>query len=318
MSRITDNGSRSNGSTAAADASTASSRQSRNLAARMGRWSAEPLEDRDVRLARVRPRRIRDRRRRRDEDDRPEHAGAGRVRPHGQDPRRRLQAARRRERPRPERARCERATRPSRPRSQTSSPGSPKLDVVQNVRSPLDPGNAGQIAKSGHAALVEFEIRGDPDEAADKIAPVLDRVDEAAAGPPGALHRRVRRRELGRRGRDRLRRTTSARPGCSRSRSRCVILVIAFGALVAAGIPLLLALTAVFATFGLIALPSHVLPLAHAGSGARAPDRARGRRRLLDVLLEARTRGAGRRAQRARRRSRPPPRHRAARCSSPA
>ena len=41
-----------------------------------------------------------------------------------------------------------------------------------------------------------------------------------------------------------------------------IILVIAFGALVAAGIPLLLALTAVFATFGLIALPSHVLPVA--------------------------------------------------------
>ena len=35
-----------------------------------------------------------------------------------------------------------------------------------------------------------------------------------------------------------------------------IVLVIAFGALVAAGIPLLLALTAVFATFGLIALPS--------------------------------------------------------------
>ena len=42
-----------------------------------------------------------------------------------------------------------------------------------------------------------------------------------------------------------------------------IILVAAFGALVAAGIPLLLALTAVFATFGLIALPSHVLPLAN-------------------------------------------------------
>ena len=40
------------------------------------------------------------------------------------------------------------------------------------------------------------------------------------------------------------------------------ILVVAFGALVAAGIPLLLALTAIFATFGLIAIPSHILPVA--------------------------------------------------------
>src|SRR5213078_4280109 len=35
----------------------------------------------------------------------------------------------------------------------------------------------------------------------------------------------------------------------------------AFGALVAAGLPLLLALTAVFATMGVLALPSHLIPL---------------------------------------------------------
>src|SRR5262249_21548462 len=39
-----------------------------------------------------------------------------------------------------------------------------------------------------------------------------------------------------------------------------------FGALVAAGIPLLLALTAVSATFGLAALPSHLLPLDQSAS----------------------------------------------------
>src|SRR5215216_6993373 len=50
------------------------------------------------------------------------------------------------------------------------------LGEVQNVRSPLDSENAGQIAASGRAALVEFEIRGDPDEAVDEIGPVLDRV----------------------------------------------------------------------------------------------------------------------------------------------
>jgi hypothetical protein len=53
------------------------------------------------------------------------------------------------------------------------------LAVVQNVRSPLDPENAGQIADSGRAALVEFEIRGDPDEAVDEIGPILDRVEVA-------------------------------------------------------------------------------------------------------------------------------------------
>ena len=57
-------------------------------------------------------------------------------------------------------------------------------------------------------------------------------------------------------------RTISARPVLLSLPITLVILVIAFGALVAAGIPLLLALTAVFATFGLIALPSHVFPVA--------------------------------------------------------
>src|SRR5206468_5951340 len=45
-----------------------------------------------------------------------------------------------------------------------------------------------------------------------------------------------------------------------------IILAVAFGALVAAGIPLLLALTAVFATFGLVAIPSHLLPIAQEAS----------------------------------------------------
>jgi hypothetical protein len=50
------------------------------------------------------------------------------------------------------------------------------LGVVQNVRSPLSPENAGQVSKNGHAALVEFEIRGDADKAVEKIDPVLKRV----------------------------------------------------------------------------------------------------------------------------------------------
>ena len=49
-------------------------------------------------------------------------------------------------------------------------------------------------------------------------------------------------------------RTTSASAGVFSIPITLIILVVAFGALVAAGIPLLLALTAVFATFGLAAL----------------------------------------------------------------
>jgi uncharacterized membrane protein YdfJ with MMPL/SSD domain len=135
------------------------------------------------------------------------------------------------------------------------------LDVVQNVRSPLDPEGSGQIAPSGHAALVEFEIRGDADDAADKIGPVLDRVDVAQQVHPEFF--------IGQFGEasavDAVETAYAddlAKAGELSLPITLIILVIAFGALVAAGIPLLLALTAVFATFGLVALSSHFLPMA--------------------------------------------------------
>ena len=136
-----------------------------------------------------------------------------------------------------------------------------KLADVQNVRSPLDSRNTGQIAPNGHAALVEFEIRGDPDKAVDKIRPVLDTVDELQAAHPAVFVG-----EFGDASKidavvtaygDDL-----AKAGLLSLPVTLIILVLAFGALVAAGIPLLLALTAVFATFGLIALPSAIFPVA--------------------------------------------------------
>jgi uncharacterized membrane protein YdfJ with MMPL/SSD domain len=135
------------------------------------------------------------------------------------------------------------------------------LDVVQNVRSPLDPGAEGQIAKGGRTALVTFEIRGDKDDAVDKIAPVLARVDGLQRAHPDFFIA-----EFGDASAVKAVETAYAddlgKAGILSLPITVVILVIAFGALVAAGIPLLLALTAVFATFGLLALPSHIVPMA--------------------------------------------------------
>ena len=95
-----------------------------------------------------------------------------------------------------------------------------------------------------------------------------------------------------------------------------IILVVAFGALVAAGIPLLLALTAVFATFGLIALPSHVLPVAmQAPAIVLLVGLAVGVDYSMFYLKREREERAAGAASRPR--SKPPPRHPAARCSSP-
>ena len=136
-----------------------------------------------------------------------------------------------------------------------------KLETVQRVRSPLAPGNADQIAKNGHAALVDFEIRGDPDKAVDKIDPILDRVAAAQRAHPGFFIG-----EFGDASAEKGVVTAYgddlAKAGLLSLPITLIILVIAFGALVAAGIPLLLALTAIFATFGLIALTSQFLPVA--------------------------------------------------------
>jgi RND superfamily putative drug exporter len=143
--------------------------------------------------------------------------------------------------------------------------GISKLEAVQNVRSPLDKANADQIAKDRQAALVEFEIRGDSDKAVDEIDPVLDRVAQAQKDYPQLFIG-----EFGDASSVKAIDTAFAddleHAGLFSVPLTLLILVIAFGALVAAGIPLLLALTAVFATFGLIALPSQLLPVAQEAS----------------------------------------------------
>ena len=133
------------------------------------------------------------------------------------------------------------------------------LESVQNVRSPLDPENAGQISGAGNAALVEFEIRGDPDDATTKIDPVVAAVDDAQKAHPElfvgsfgvSANKEVEAAFL-----DDLKKA-----GILSLPVTLIILIVVFGALVAAGIPLLLALTAIIATFGLVALPTSIIPI---------------------------------------------------------
>ncbi len=133
------------------------------------------------------------------------------------------------------------------------------LDAVTNVRSPLDPENAGQVSGSGGAALVEFEIRGDPDDATTKIDPVIVAVDDAQKAHPDLFVESFgvsADKEVEAAFMDDLKQA-----GLLSIPVTLIILIVVFGALVAAGIPLLLALTAIVATFGLVALPSSLVPI---------------------------------------------------------
>ena len=133
------------------------------------------------------------------------------------------------------------------------------VGAVTNVQSPYDAGNRGQISADRHSATVSLDIRGDADTATDRIQPVMDAVDAAAAANPS-----LRIEEFGVSAEKQLDEKFNQdleRAGLLSLPVTIVILVVAFGALVAAGIPLLLALSAVMATMGLLAIPSHVWPV---------------------------------------------------------
>jgi RND superfamily putative drug exporter len=131
---------------------------------------------------------------------------------------------------------------------------------VANVESPFATGNAGRVSDDGRAALVQFDIRGKSEDAQDKVAPILATVANAQSAHPqftieefggGSVNKGISDQF----GKDLLKAGALSLP------VTLAILLLTFGALVAAGIPLLLALTSVLAAIGLLALPSKVLPM---------------------------------------------------------
>jgi uncharacterized membrane protein YdfJ with MMPL/SSD domain len=132
--------------------------------------------------------------------------------------------------------------------------------VVQNVRSPLAAENAGQVSQDQRSVLVDFEIRGDRKDAVDKIDPVIAEIAEVQRANPSFYIAEFgdasANKEIEAAVADDLKKA-----GLLSIPVTLIILVITFGALVAAGIPLLIGLTAVFATFGLVALVSQGLPM---------------------------------------------------------
>jgi uncharacterized membrane protein YdfJ with MMPL/SSD domain len=129
---------------------------------------------------------------------------------------------------------------------------------VSSIRSPLDAANAEQISKDGKSALVTFQITGNPDTAQDRVGPSLAATAATQRAHPGLLMGQVgdasAMKAINRRISDDFQRAEFTSLPVT-----LVILVAAFGALVAAGIPLLLGLTSVAAALGLTALLSHLL-----------------------------------------------------------
>jgi uncharacterized membrane protein YdfJ with MMPL/SSD domain len=133
------------------------------------------------------------------------------------------------------------------------------LDEVAKVESPYAAGNSGQISSDKHSVLVPVEIRGPKAKAVDKVDPIVARVAEVHNAHPafyvGSFGEGTKKEIVG------AFQDDLKKAGLYSIPLTLAILLLAFGALVAAGIPLLLGLTAVLATFGLVAITSQVLPM---------------------------------------------------------
>jgi RND superfamily putative drug exporter len=138
--------------------------------------------------------------------------------------------------------------------------GVSKQRGVAEVQSPYAKAGGNHISKDGRSALVTFKINGDTKLAEQRVDAVEAAVRSAAAAHPSLF--------VGQFG------DASADKALSKSFGKdfqqagllsipvtLIILVLTFGALVAAGVPLLVGVTAVMATIGLLGPVSHLFAL---------------------------------------------------------
>ncbi|MFJ5772826.1 MMPL family transporter [Streptomyces sp. NPDC093094] len=134
---------------------------------------------------------------------------------------------------------------------------------VTDVTSPYE---ARTISRDGRSALVQFDMRGESDTAGERVEPVLKAVENVQKD-----HGSLRIEEIG--GASMMKTFDDAfgddfqKAELSAVPVALGILLIAFGALVAALLPVALAITAIMATMGLMAVVSHIQPMSEtAGS----------------------------------------------------
>jgi uncharacterized membrane protein YdfJ with MMPL/SSD domain len=131
---------------------------------------------------------------------------------------------------------------------------------TEKVESPLAKGNEGQLSQDGRSALITFEIPGDDDLAEDRVDATLAATAAAQKANPevyvGQFGDASADKAISKAFEDDFKKAEGLSLPIT-----LLILVVAFGALVAAGVPLLLGLTAVMATIGLLAPISQIFPM---------------------------------------------------------
>jgi putative drug exporter of the RND superfamily len=133
------------------------------------------------------------------------------------------------------------------------------FEKVDNLQSPLARGNQGQISADRHAALVTFSPRGSYDEARLYIASITGAVDgvqkahpDFYVGEAGVSTKKAV---------DKLVNSGIGQAGMIALPLTFAILLLVLGSALAALVPLLVGLTSVLGTFGLVSLVSQFVPM---------------------------------------------------------
>jgi uncharacterized membrane protein YdfJ with MMPL/SSD domain len=131
---------------------------------------------------------------------------------------------------------------------------------VTKLQSPYAPGNGGQISADGHAALIQFSPKGGYDEAIAYIDSITHATAQVQAANPDYYVGQAGSASTGK-ALEEMFGSQLAKAGLLSIPLTLIILLLVFGSLVGASVPLLLALTSVFATMGLVTLPSLIVPM---------------------------------------------------------
>jgi uncharacterized membrane protein YdfJ with MMPL/SSD domain len=133
--------------------------------------------------------------------------------------------------------------------------------AIKNLKSPLDPANAGdQVSQDGRTVMVTWDMKGTYDDAKTKIDKIESSISNVGDRHPGFYVDEAgavsSQKALDKMFNDQLKQA-----GERSIPITIIVLLLVFGAIVAVGVPLLLALSAVIATVGLVALPSQIVPM---------------------------------------------------------
>jgi putative drug exporter of the RND superfamily len=132
--------------------------------------------------------------------------------------------------------------------------------AAAGIRSPLRPGGQALVSANGRSALVTFTVPGPAADVTTAVAPALSAVASVQTAHPGLL--------VAEAGDASIQRAVSNQISSDFGKAEetslpltLILLVGVFGALVAAGIPVLLAITSALTATWLLAIPGHWLPV---------------------------------------------------------